>query len=334
MAGQLVGQGWQVDVGRELAVSILDLHATNTVLRSLDPLPVEILNPLDKDQPVWSGLFDVLGRVTIEERGTSELSAWRGYSGMRPMSELLMEYPPTIFFSDGSTVVGNRLFEPVSRVKSMPLVEFLDERWEGVNLCAETKATAARSASGKSIHQHLEEYLIRSPRRLRHKWVLHNDGGGEFADYLVLEVGRDEVILDLWHAKPSGGASPSVRVKDLEVVVAQAIKSRRWMTDAGFWQELLMRIDGKAPRATLVAGGEFPLRILCGAEDRHFPRNFSRTRPRVRGKISIFQPGLGRESLEERMTTGELSAVQVRDLLAVFHDTVSTVAVASVWCSP
>lgn len=332
MAGELIGQGWQVS--SETSVSLLDFESPSAPSDSLSPLPISIIDPVVGGEVVWNGHVDIMGHISSDVSPELEAPAWRGYSAPRPLSELLTEYPPTIFFSNGSTVIGQRVFETVSRLTSMPLVDFLLEPWGSTNIAVETKASAKRKNSGRSIHEHLQEYLVRKAARLRHKWVIHNDGRGEFADYLVIEVGYDEVILELWHAKPSGGSTSSVRVQDLEVVVAQAIKSRRWMTDAGFWEELLLRIDGKAPKATIVSGRPTALRILCGASERKFARNFSRTRPRVRGTIAIAQPGLSRGELEERVVTGELSAVQVRDLLAVFHDTVSNVASTAVWCSP
>jgi hypothetical protein len=46
------------------------------------------------------------------------------------------------------------------------------------------------------------------------------------------------VTVSLWHVKAAGGAAPSVRVDDLQVVTQQAIKSRRYLTDRDFWLPL------------------------------------------------------------------------------------------------
>lgn len=70
-------------------------------------------------------------------------------------------------------------------------------------------------------------------------WILCNDGAGEIADYIVLEVDPGpKVALSLWHAKATRDAAPTVRIKDMQEVTAQAIKSRRWATDRTLWSEV------------------------------------------------------------------------------------------------
>lgn len=155
---------------------------------------------------------------------------------------------------------------------------------------------------------------------------------------LVIETGRTTgVHVDLWHAKFAGGTAPSVRVTDLQEVVAQAIKSRRWITDVGLWEQLGARMSGRAsPRATVIDGNPALLEVLCGENSTWDRLSFRRTRPIVTGHVGIAQPGLSRQLLEEelgRVAPGQ-SAVQARDLLAVFHDSVSLVAPSiTVLCS-
>lgn len=46
-------------------------------------------------------------------------------------------------------------------------------------------------------------------------------------DYIVIEMDPGlRVAVSLWHAKAASGASPSIRIDDLQVVTQQAIKSR------------------------------------------------------------------------------------------------------------
>jgi hypothetical protein len=114
-------------------------------------------------------------------------------------------------------------------------------------------ASSAFTPPYLSVDGALERWLLARPTRFDHRWVLFKHGAGEIADYLVLEVSTKpvRVKLELWHAKGAGGA-PSVRVGDLQVLLAQAIKSRRWATDRGLWVELGARLSGqKAPRLTV-----------------------------------------------------------------------------------
>lgn len=142
------------------------------------------------------------------------------------------------------------------------------------------------------------------------------------------------VSVGFWHAKYAGSDSPSVRVTDLQEVIAQAIKSRRWITDPGFWSELGKRLTGQAsPKATVQYGRREQLLVLCGQSDRAENLSFTRSRPLVRGMIAIVQPGLSYRELRSHLDKEKLTAVQVRDLLAVFHDSVSQVAKPIMLCS-
>lgn len=125
---------------------------------------------------------------------------------------------------------------------------------------------------------------------------------------------------------------------DLQEVIAQAIKSRRWITDAGFWEELGARITGRSsPRATVSDGSERLLLALCGETARWKSVSLGQSRPIVTGRIAIVQPGLSKSAIESELVkaTPNQSAVQSLELLTVLHDSVSIVApTVTVLCSP
>ncbi|XVV00754.1 hypothetical protein ACQPW3_25400 [Actinosynnema sp. CA-248983] len=73
--------------------------------------------------------------------------------------------------------------------------------------------------------------------------------------------------------------------------------------------------------------------VLCGQAKRAEGLSFTRTRPLVRGTVGIAQPGLNYRQLRSELDDDRLSAVQIRDLLTVFHDSVSQVASPAVLCS-
>ena len=73
--------------------------------------------------------------------------------------------------------------------------------------------------------------------------------------------------------------------------------------------------------------------MLCGQAGRAEALSFSRTRPVVRDTVAVVQPGLSHSKLRSDLARGELSAVQIRDLIAVFHDSVSQVASPIMLCS-
>ena len=144
---------------------------------------------------------------------------------------------------------------------------------------------------------------------------------------MIETLPNGQVAVDLWHAKLAGGASPSVRVIDFEVVSAQAIKSRRWPTDRELWAHLGARLTGaEAPRAHLVEGRLTQLEVLLGLRPRWARLSAGRRKPSIVGTIGIIQPGLSVSQLDADLAAGETSAVQIVQRLTVFRDAVLSVA--------
>lgn len=260
-----------------------------------------------------------------------------GYAAPSTLCELLTEFPPTVFFLDGSTVRGRLLYEGRRRFYGPPSLDYRELEWEGVDKTAETAATAARHGTGRSVQDFMFEYLQARPARAKHRWVLNNDGGGEFADCVLLEYDRvSGVYLELWHVKPSSNPTPAVRVTDMQVAVAQAIKGRHWLTDRDLWEELAARLVGRRrPRLTVVHGSERALLALCGEYTRWSANSLRARGPVVAGVMGIAQPGFSAAAFRRALATGpNEQEAQVRDLLAVLHDAVSRSGQIALACSP
>jgi hypothetical protein len=171
--------------------------------------------------------------------------------------------------------------------------------------------------------------LLAQPRLGSELWVLHNDGAGEIADYIVLEeLASGEVALGLWHAKGAGNVTVSVRVGDVQVVVAQAIRSRRSVTSRNLWDQIGKRLDGaESPVATLVDGSDPPAvlrrRLGLDAPSPGEPEPWGVRQPVVRATIGIAQPGLGTGLLAAQLAEVPVppAAQSVRELFSVLSDT-------------
>ncbi len=324
----LLSGGWTLPNGSPM--HSLELRVRDGWNHQQPDLEIEAI-ALDKST-VWIGTQSTSGVVRAEG---SELFLSRGFSYSRPFSDLLLERPPTIYFSDGTTIRGRETFEQPTPSTTIPLTRFEDHDWEGVDIFAETRATALRKGTGRSINEELERLLEQqTPERTR-RWILENDGAGEIADYIVIDARAGNVEVQLWHAKGAGGA-PAVRVSDMQVVVAQAIKSRRWITDTRFWNELGDRVEGTAtPRARLVSGDRDLLLALCGKKRSWSKWSYDARRQRAAAEIWIAQPGLSRSQLEAALSQADppTSAMQVRDLLAVFHDASQVARRVGILCS-
>jgi len=312
----------------DLPVASLELHFDPAGSRTTDRLPLAAFDPADPGHPLWQGYQDAEGRFQCSGR---TLEVRLGFSTGLQLEDLLSIKPPTIFFLDGQTCIGPVIYDSRGPRTSLPQLTYTSLSWQGVNQEAETKKKAAEKKLGWSIHEELEKYLIAQPKREKHRWILCNDGSGEIADYLVLEVspGR-QVTLSLWHAKAASSSKPGVRVNDLQTVAQQAIKSRGHITDPGLWRTIGARLTGQdSPKITIVEGSESLLRVLCGQNPDHPGWGFAHRPPPIAvGRVAIAQPGLSISMLRTALATSppSIAAKQIREFLTVFHDAVSTIA--------
>jgi superfamily II DNA or RNA helicase len=291
---------------------------------------VGVLNdrPNNRATCIWDATVDPDGHVTPMR----DVVVRRGYGNSESLASVLELQPPTIYFLDGTTTIG-----PI-RYDSRTLTSAFDVRlltaidWGGVDITAETPRTAAdRGTGAASIHDRLADYLRDRPRLGTSRWIVYNDGPGEIADYLVVEeLSTGEVHLGLWHAKASNGANPSVRIKDFQEVVAQALRSRRQFPSTTLWNELGARLTGQSwPPATLVDGSDAADLLhrrlgLLDSDDAEVP--WTRRYPSVRGTLGIVQPGLSAQLLRTELNTVPMSpgAQSLRELFSVLTDTATS----------
>lgn len=294
-------------------------------------LEFEAVRP-DSGITLWVGLLDSDG--TVSDAG-APVDIRRGYETQRTLAELLTAYPPTVYFLNGETVSGATLYRPPAVQRDLTRWKPTRFDWTNTNIQKETDRSAAEANAGNSIHETLRAHLSTRPTSARWRWVLDNDGRGELADLVVLEIFGDDLIeVELWHAKAAGGTAASVRVSDIQVVVAQAIKSRRWLTDRDLWQEMADRHEGNtSPKLKIVHGQEGLLKELLGLSQGDLGWSLINRPMQVRGKVVIAQPGLSWSQLERGVESNDLSATQIRDLIAVFDDSLGALGDAKIVCS-
>jgi superfamily II DNA or RNA helicase len=286
---------------------------------------IGLLNDRENDRVtcVWDANVDTAGHFTASH----DLLVRRGYGEMDSLAALLESQPPTIYFLDGTTTIGPVRYDSRTLTSAFDLRLLTAIDWEGVDITAETSRTAAAHRAGISVHAQLAEYLARRPRIGKSRWILYNDGPGEIADYLVVEeLPTGEIHLGLWHAKASNGATPAVRVKDFQEVVAQALRSRRQFPSATLWVELADRLAGRArPVATLIAGSDDPdvlNRRLGLIDDDGADPPWTRRLPAVRGTLGIVQPGLSAQAFRAELNSDPVPAggQSLRELFSVLTD--------------
>lgn len=312
-------EGW-LNSDRTLAGGLslggLDIHASEPIDDGRK-LPIDLIVEVT-GEVVWSGEQLIDGSFTSAD---TELRSLRGYSDSRPLSATLEDLPPTIHFLNGETVTGAMLHKPVVARADLPMFQRSFWSWIDVDIAHETPH---EDAIGIPVHAAVEERLRGQRTKGALRWVLCNDGKGEIADHIVFEIRpNDQPRVELWHSKGAGG-DPGVRVTDMQVLVAQAVKSRRHFHDPEFWHRLGRRLDGReGPVLRIVSGpGLRLLRGVLGLLPEHTALSIADSNRPIVGKVVMVQPGLSLDSLRQQLTREhpELASQQVRELLTIAHD--------------
>lgn len=307
----LRGEGWRLE--NHVPVEDLDIEVTQTSNLSIG---LNVIVPAT-GEIVWSGEQKTNGEYV---QTSASLKVRRGeYRELIPLAHLLEKEPPSIYLADGSTVYGAVTYAPTTTQTFLPSFTYSAWDWSTVDILKESK----KSGRDDTIHDEIERRL-NSVTSSGRKWVLCNDGGGEIADHIVIKedlLGR--IHVELWHAKASSNIAPGVRVTDMQVVAAQALKSRRHFTDKDFWSRLGRRLDGnETPRAILVGGDLESLRALCGLVPERELERIDQHPPSVTGRVVVVQPGLSISQLQNDVESEpvEISVGQVREFLIALHN--------------
>lgn len=215
------------------------------------------------------------------------------------LDEYFRDSPPTLFFIDGSEIVGARM------LSTKGSLEFTFDRdriatfdWNEVDLTVESKWKSG-ALRPNSIQAHIIEHL----KTQHNHFVFDDDDSGEVADVVeIIEAENQEVLFRFYHCKFSGGNEPGRRVKDVYEVCAQAARSVRWAIDPQRLLTHLLERDGHS--------------YLNGRPTR-FEKGNSRTlanlkkrlrKLRTRYEVVVVQPGVSKALVDPEMATSFGSA--------------------------
>lgn len=264
--------------GESVQLAVAELHVKRSSRKTC------LLWLCSEGQELWEARINIHGQVAPI---SDELQVMRADN--RPhstLSRLLTVRPPTLFFADGSVAIGNQCFAPNGIIPQLRTADIECWDWRGVDIRSESKK--CNPPYGLNIHEKIVSSLRENDPG---SWIISDDGAGEMADIIWVRRRRDEVAVDLIHAKYSSSYKASKRLADLYEVVGQANRSTRWLQPKLFWGELHRRI--KERRFTKIAYcresrdevarqvkllGEEPLKTSWG--------------------ISIVQPGLQMSGLD------------------------------------
>lgn len=210
------------------------------------------------------------------------------------LADFLTEYPPVIWFADGSSLEGTEFTElPNASLLPYRTETFEIVDWTGVDITAESQGEAKKSGT---IQFKVIE-LLKSD--LSYKVIFDDDGAGESADIVAIRVIEEEVRtyleVELYHLKYSK-EKPGGRVEDLYVVCGQAQRSATWLVSnqrkVEFFTHLLSREDSRMTKGKST-------RFERGDTDTLLELRSMARRHDVRIKAYVVQPGLSKEKATE-----------------------------------
>lgn len=208
------------------------------------------------------------------------------------LTEFFKEYPPTIWFVDGSSLEGNLLV----KLKTTHSTTFsadciISWNWTGVDISKESQGTSRLT---DSIQYKLISELKASNN---YSLIFDDDGAGEVADVVAIkeDVSNNKLLFELYHCKYSGAPQAGARVSDLYEVCGQAEKCVKWASDPTFMLERLMKRESYRTcngRATRYEIGNNKLMLTFKNKLKFYSSEY---------KVYIVQPGVSSSQITPAM---------------------------------
>jgi hypothetical protein len=267
-------------------------------LEVLDSHPGICTFALRNTEIEWRGQFTLgVGSDLFQPRSAEEPTLVVQYgSDEIPFEEYLNESMPTLYRSDLSAIEGPSLYPAPAALEAFDnnLFEVVDWNAAGVEITSEKTA----GVGSISIFDWLRTRLVGSGAVI----VFCDDGAGEMADFVAIHQTAGGPRVKMYHCKASGDAAPGNRIKDLEIVCAQAIKSSVWIRPENFLARLRYRATlGSVPG--YLKGDEATAALTLAPQvQRH-----------IQFETYIVQPGVLREGRTEPLSNLLAAA---RDYLA------------------
>ena len=204
--------------------------------------------------------------------------------------EFLQRYPPCIYLGSGGVIINGEMYKPKQTFGDLPEDCFNKDiiDWSQCDITVELVDSAkgiAPSDGKKSIHDWLQEKLIKETEKAA--LVLKDHGGGEIADFVVVEP--EKKLVSFYHCKKSSKPKPGARIKDLGAL-EQAYRSIAWIRKGDLLKEILER-SRKRPKSRLVKGS------LTSAKGKKLASNFSDSFNEWKYQVVLVQPGLSYEKI-------------------------------------
>jgi hypothetical protein len=205
-----------------------------------------------------------------------------------PIEYFLQEYPPIIWFSDGSILRGNKYVELREEIDSFPLAKILTDDWNDVDIKKESQDIypyIKNSIQYYFINKIMDDFDI----------IYDDDGAGEIADILGIKETDNRIDIHFYHLKFAIDGCTSNRIDNFYEVCGQAQKSLNWKykDPRGFFTHLFRRMDKKLNAETCK-------RIIKGSESQlEDVFNVAKWGKEMIFHIYIVQPGMSKDNVSD-----------------------------------
>lgn len=139
-------------------------------------------------------------------------------------SDYLLDHPFTVLFEDGSELLGGvHLQRSGGQAILFDKTHGQSADWGATPLKVESK-WKGKTQRANSIQGWWIDRLLAGDSPI----IMDDDDANESADIVELSVDNHEIVCRLYHCKYSEGDKPGLRVNDVQVVCAQAVRSAKW----------------------------------------------------------------------------------------------------------
>lgn len=198
------------------------------------------------------------------------------------LEQYFMEYPPTWWFVDGSSLTGNDYIELKQLLQKYPKEKIIGRQWPGINLRNESQGIYPK------ITDSIQYNIIQELKEGDYDIIYDDDYSGEIADIITIKQSESKIQIQLYHLKYAKEGKVSQRIDNLYEVCGQAMKSVNWKfkDSKEFFNHLLRRETKKRK-------GKSCSRIEHGTKDKIvFLKEIAKRKFPVDFEIFIIQPGL------------------------------------------
>lgn len=203
-----------------------------------------------------------------------------------PLAPHINDYPLSFYLADMSRFCMSELFpfnEAAAKELDLECVECID--WDAGNV--DIQVEYGTPDPKLSLHDYLKQQLVGSDAEA----VFYDHTNGEIADFITFSEENGELVIRLYHCKPSKEAQPGHRVEDLYEVIGQVVKCTGRFKNH---RRLLEHMRRRAAKTVLPKYEKGDEAVLGGL--------LERTRAmKTSYEIVVVQPGLSKRRLPEEL---------------------------------